>query len=222
MREPLHLDMVFCVDATGSMRHVIDLVRENALNLYADLMDTLQGSDTPVASVRVRIIAFRDYLADGENAMLASRFFTLPEEARDFYACVDGIHPQGGGDIPEDGLEALGYAIRSEWDRSSPEARHLIVMWSDAPTHELGFGKASPFYPAGMAKDFKELSLWWGEGNHGGMDPDAKRLLLFAPDDAEWNRVAAEWDNVIHVQSVKNGLSDLEYRRVLCAITDAL
>ena len=32
-----HVDMVFCIDATGSMRHVLDFVKQNALNLYRDV-----------------------------------------------------------------------------------------------------------------------------------------------------------------------------------------
>ena len=107
-----HVDMVFCIDATGSMRHVLDLVKQNAMNLYRDIAAEMEKKHKVIDRMRVRVIAFRDYVADGEDAMLSSEFFNLPEEAQVFHDCVDGIQAKGGGDIPEDGLEALAYAIR--------------------------------------------------------------------------------------------------------------
>ena len=133
------------------------------------------------------------------------------------------VTAKGGGDIPEDGLEALAYAIRSDWTREGVKKRHIIVMWSDAPTHDLGHGKIAPWYPEGMAKDFDELSLWWEDEQLGGsMDENAKRLLIFAPDAPSWNRISSEWGQVIHVQTVSEGLLDVEYRQVLDAVCNTI
>ena len=95
-----HVDMVFCIDATGSMRHVIDFVKQNALNLYRDITEEMQKKHKVVDRMRVRVMAFRDYVADGEDAMLSSDFFELPQQAQLFYDCVNGIEARGGGDIP--------------------------------------------------------------------------------------------------------------------------
>ena len=102
-----HVDMVFCIDATGSMRHVLDFVKQNALNLYRDITGAMEKKHKVISQMRIRVIAFRDYIADGDQAMLASDFFVLPQQAQGFYDCVNGISAKGGGDIPEDGLEAL-------------------------------------------------------------------------------------------------------------------
>jgi len=218
-----HVDMVFCIDATGSMRHVIDFVKQNALNLYNDIAAEMDKKHKVVDQMRVRVIAFRDYVADGEDAMLSSDFFVLPEQAQLFYECVNGIQVKGGGDIPEDGLEALAYAIRSDWTRAGVKKRHIIVVWSDAPTHDLGYSRMAPWYPEGMAKDFEELSLWWeDEQLGGGMDESAKRLLLFAADATAWSRISNEWGQVIHVQTVSEGLLDVEYRQVLDAVCNTI
>ena len=218
-----HVDMVFCIDATGSMRHVLDFVKRNALGLYQDIVGAMEKKRKVISQLRVRVIAFRDYVADGEAAMMSSDFFTLPQQAQSFYDCVNGIEARGGGDIPEDGLEALGYAIRSDWTREGVKKRHLIVMWSDAPTHPLGHSRIAPWYPDGMARNFEELSLWWeDEQLGGGMDESAKRLLLFAPDAPEWNRVSSEWSQVIHVQTVSEGLMELEYQQVLDAVCNTI
>lgn len=218
-----NVDMVFCIDTTGSMRHVIDFVKQNALNLYRDIVNEMETRHKVIHQLRVRVIAFRDYVADGEEAMLSSDFFLLPDQAQLFSDCVNGITAKGGGDIPEDGLEALGYAIRSDWTREGVKKRHIIVMWSDAPTHELGHGKVAPWYPEGMAKDFEELSLWWeDEQLGGGMDENAKRLLIFAPDAPYWSRISSEWGQVIHVQTVSEGLLEVEYRQVLDAVCNTI
>ncbi len=218
-----HVDMVFCIDATGSMRHALDIVKRNAFNLYKDVTFAMEKKHKVVSRMRIRVIAFRDYVADGEQAMLASDFFELPRQAQEFYECVEGIDPRGGGDIPEDGLEALAYAIRSDWTREGVKKRHIIVVWSDAPTHPLGHGKIAPWYPEGMAKDFEELSLWWEDEQLGGaMDENAKRLLMFTPDAPDWNRISAEWAQVVHVQTVSEGLSELDYQQVVDTVCNTI
>ncbi len=218
-----NVDMVFCIDATGSMRHVIDFVKQNALNLYQDIVSAMEKKHKVISQMRVRVIAFRDYVADGEEAMLSSEFFVLPGQAQQFYNCVNGIEAKGGGDIPEDGLEALGYAIRSDWTREGVKKRHIIVAWSDAPTHPIGHGQVAPWYPQGMARNFDELSLWWEDEQLGGsMDENAKRLLLFAPDAPDWSRISQEWGQVIHVQTVDEGLMDVEYQQVIDAVCNTI
>ena len=144
------IDLVFCIDATGSMRHVLDMVKHNATRLHEDIQHAMEKKHRNISKMRIRVIAFRDYLTDGDQAMMASDFFTLPEQTRQFYDCVNGITAQGGGDIPEDGMEALAYAIRSDWTREGIKRRHIIVVWSDAPTHTLGHAKIAPWYPEGM------------------------------------------------------------------------
>ena len=101
-----NVDMVFCIDATGSMGGVIDMVKRNAVSFYGDVVDAMQKKGKTIDKLRLRMVVFRDYVADGENAMLETDFFDLPEEAADFKECIDGITAFGGGDDPEDGLEA--------------------------------------------------------------------------------------------------------------------
>ena len=178
-----NVDMVFCIDATGSMGGVIEMVKNNALHFYADVTSAMAKKNKTIDRLRVKVVAFRDYIADGDQAMLTTDFFNLPEQGGDFEKCVRSIVADGGGDDPEDGLEALAYAIKSNWNTEGMKKRQVIVVWTDATTHELGYGKSMPNYPARMAKDFDELTAWWGDKqNKGFIDQNAKRLLLFAPD----------------------------------------
>ena len=66
------VDIVMCIDATGSMGPLIKMVKANALSFYNDFTTRLAEKNKNVNEVRVRVIAFRDYLADGEKAMLTS------------------------------------------------------------------------------------------------------------------------------------------------------
>ncbi len=125
-----NVDMVFCIDATGSMRGIIDMVKNNALNFYNDVVNTMAEKGKTIDKLRIRLVIFRDYIADGDDAMLTSDFFVLPDQASDFEMCIRSVDAFGGGDDPEDGLEALGYAIKSKWDTEGMKKRHVIVVWT--------------------------------------------------------------------------------------------
>lgn len=219
------VDIVMCIDATGSMGPLIKMVKANALSFYNDFTTRLAEKNKNVNEVRVRVIAFRDYLADGEKAMLTSDFFKLPEQTAEFEALVNSIEPMGGGDDPEDGLEALGYAIKSKWNKSEGKKRHVIVLWTDDATHDLGFGRRAPNYPAKMAKDFNELSEWWGVGQNPNsvMDRKSKRLLIYAPPKESWTTIASTWDNaLIFPSAAGQGLDGKTFSEILDAICGSI
>ncbi len=222
------VDMVFCIDATRSMEdltggqnRIINMVKENALNFYHDFDAVMSKKDKKVRQLRVRLIAFRDYRADGEYAMLVTDFFQLPQQSREFEACVKSIHADGGGDIPEDGLEALAYAIKSLWTAEGTKKRQVIVVWTDAGTHDIGYGSPSPHYPRGMARSLAELSDWWDDPRL--IRQNAKRLILFAPDEPGWSYISRNWDPVVHVPSVAgNGLAEQNYGEILDVVANSV
>ncbi len=220
-----NVDMVFCIDATGSMSPVINVVKENALNFYKDVMDAMQVKQKTINTMRVRVIAFRDYLTEGDEAIFSTKFFTLPDEADQLAEAVGSIEAYGGGDAPEDGLEALYYAIKSDWNREGVKRRNIIVVWSDAPTHEIGRNRKAPGYPSVMAKDFAELSEMWGDEQLESeyIKNAAKRLIIFAPDESCWTDLVDNWNNVIHYPSEGGkGLDKLSYQEIIDAIYNSI
>lgn len=221
-----NVDMVFCIDATGSMEDfsgaqtkIINMVKQNAVNFYSDFMNVMSRKQKKINQLRVRVVAFRDYMADGAQAMMVTNFFNLPQQAKEFETCVQSIRADGGGDIPEDGLEAVAYAIKSKWaDMTGNKGRQVIVVWTDAGTHDIGYGKASPYYPKGMPASLSELSDWWD-----GMNTNAKRMILFAPDENGWSYISENWDNTVHVPSAAgNGLAEKSYSEILNAIANSV
>lgn len=210
-----NVDMVFCIDSTASMADIIETAPRKIMDIYHDVKESREKQGGHVDTFRVRIIAYRNYLVDAADAMLVTKFFTLPQEANDLKRCVSSLTGKGGGDGPKDGLEALAYAIRSRWNNEPySKNRHIIVLWTDNDTHDLGYGKYSNHYPKGMAADFQELTAWWGNQDESGyMSQSAKRLILLAPDSPGWRKVSDSWDAVVQYPSeAGRGMKDFEYR----------
>jgi hypothetical protein len=157
--------------------------------------------------------------------MILSPFLTLPDQMQQFESFVKKVSAQGGGDEPEDALEALAYAMRSDWCEDGWRKRHIIALFTDASAHELGFGKDASTYPReGMPQNFGELSEMWGdEDDPGEMDYQAKRLLLFAPDVTFWHTISNCWENTV-IRTVKGatGLSDVSYQAMLDTIVNSV
>ena len=219
-----NVDVCLCIDKTGSMGPIIDTVKRNALNLYRDVLDSLENKGKHVSQFRIRVIWFGDYIAD-DVPMLVSEFLKMPDDLAKYEEFVKSVNPNGGGDAPEDGLEALTYAIRSDWVKTGWRKRHIIALFTDAPSHELGFGKKDPSYPKhGMPEDFGELSEMWGSKTYPGeMDNSAKRLLLFAPYTSFWHAICELWDNVVlSPMSESTGLKDITYQAMLDTITSCI
>ncbi len=191
-----NVDIVMCIDATGSMASIIDDVKKNALSFYQKFVDEMEAKSKSVQQLRIKVIAFRDYGVDSE-AMVESKFFVLDEESSEFHAFVNAIEASGGGDEPESSLEALALAMNSDWVRTGSVRRHVIIMYTDASALPLGEKRGEPNYPADIPADLSELREWW-EGQK--MEKRAKRLLVFAPDMEPWSDMV-DWSNAFHTAS---------------------
>ena len=155
-----NVDIVMCIDCTGSMGDLLDTVKNNALKFYSDLCKRCEEKGKEISELRIRAIAFRDFGCDRDAAVADTGFLNIPDEESDFKNFVSGLHPAGGGDEPENGLEALAMAIDSDWTNGGDKRRHVVVVWTDASTHPLGVGSENPTYPQNMPSDFDELTDW--------------------------------------------------------------
>lgn len=216
-----HLDVALCIDGTRTMNDIgmdgmshLERVKRIVKRIGPQIYERLRMKHIYVHQLRFRIIVFRDYLSDGANAVEVTDWFTYPDDLRAFETCVDSITASGGGNSAEDGLEALAYAITSKWIKEVPIRRHVIMVFTDAGTHNLGNGKTSQYYPRGMPKDIYELTAWWDN-----MNENSKRLVLLAPDENCWNFISRNWDNVIHYPSLAGqGITDKIFYELLVPI----
>ncbi len=192
------IDIVMVIDNTGSMSATLDMVKENALNFSSKLKEACIERHRNIKGLHMQVISYGEL---NEDPIIKSDVFNLPKDETAYKNFVSSIHLTDGGDTPESGLEALAMAIQSDWHKSSLKTRHVIVVYTDAPSHSLDYEyDTREFYPKKMPKNFKELTKMWN-----GMDKDAKRLLLFAPlndnDDSKvvnWSMISDKWDNVTH------------------------
>ena len=217
------VDLVLCIDATLSMRPILEEVKSRARSFHDDLLQEMEAKGKFIDMLRIRVVVFRDLGVDGDQAMAASDFFRMPEEADPFAAFVSSIEALGGGDEPESGLEALSVAFASPWS-TGVKRRQVIIVWTDASAHALnGHGGAllerlrvSP--PA----DFDELTDRW-QGQMASMDPSAQRLILYAPDAYPWTDISNYWENTLHhVSRGGAGLSDLDYNTIVDVIASSV
>ena len=216
------VDIVFCIDVTGSMTPIIDQVKENALRFYDDVQSNLTAKGKNVDQLRVKVLAFRDFVADGLAALAESPFFTLPGERASFSDFVNGLIAEGGGDAPESGLEAVALAIDSPWTTTGDRRRQVIVVWTDQPAQPLDASVLPPDLSSRVPADFSALTDVW-EDEQGQMGSSSKRLILFAPDGPGWSDISAVWENVVHHPSqAGGGLSEVDYGTIIDSIGNSV
>lgn len=198
----IDVDVVFCIDATESSneRHgpypsTFEEAKKWLRSMFEDFNRAREKKHKGlIDQYRIRIVVFRDYNYHGENAILITDFFVFPQQKDELEVCVNSI-TLDGGDVCKNGLEALAYAIRSNWTTRKQIRRHVILLWTNADAHELDFDKNSKYYPNGMPQNMSELKDSWDET----MDDRAKRLILFAPHTATWDIISKNWDSVAHI-----------------------
>lgn len=228
-----YVDIVFCIDCTGSMSPIINTVKNLTLGFYDDLIKTMADSyQRKVETLRVKVIAFRDYYCDGDQAMKESEFFTLPKDKKAFHDFVASLEAKGGGDEPESALEAMALAMKSDWvkvsDPNREKARNAVVIFTDASAHPLekAAGGVSSYYPSDMLKNYNELyEAWCGQGKAAySMNRDAERLVIFAPEDSyPWSDMAEEIDYAAVVPiSAAEGGSELGKETIIATISGSM
>ena len=219
-----NVDIVMCIECTGSMGGLLDTVKTNALKFYSDLHKRCEEKGKEVSELRIRSIAFRDFNADGKNAIADTGFLNIPAQEPEFNSFISGLRPAGGGDEPENGLEVVAMAINSDWTTGGDRRRHVVVVWSDASTHPLGLEKSkTEFYPQNMPTNFDELTDWWEDEQSGKMNKSAKRIIIFAPDASAWTEIGLNWSNAIHHPAkAGEGLSDVDYDTIMSSIVNSI
>jgi hypothetical protein len=216
------VDIVFCIDVTGSMTPILDQVKANALRFYNDVQSNLTAKGKTIDELRVRVVAFRDIVADGEAALQESSFFELPADQGGFSEFVNGLVAEGGGDAPESGLEATALAMTSPWTTRGDRRRQVIVVWTDQPAHPLDSTATPAAFSDRIPADFSALTDVW-EDPQGPLGSSSKRLILFAPDGPGWSDISGVWENVVHHPSqAGGGLSDVDYGTIIDSIGNSV
>jgi Mg-chelatase subunit ChlD len=123
------VDIVVVFDVTESMGPFIDGMKE-ATVAFAERLAKANRD------YRLGLVTFEDYIIRDDKVFTRS--------AREFKSWVGSLRPSGGGDIPENSLDALLLASHFPF---RPEAQAVVILITDAPNHTRGDGseKDSPY-----------------------------------------------------------------------------
>lgn len=211
-----NVDIVFCIDGTGSMSDCINTIKDNARRFQRDLTQALVDARTNITALRVRLITFRDYECDSD-AMEQTRFFELPTDQEEFERALSAIDAHGGGDAPENGFEALYYAMKSEWVTGKYD-RQIIVLFTDADALDLLERKGSANYPSDMVDMAGLETLWACKDSQENLLRDRlKRLVIFAPKDSKYENLV--WERYQFTPVAKDaGLSEIDFTEIVKSI----
>src|SRR5579863_3935937 len=126
------VDIVFVLDVTESMQPYIDAVKQNVIAFAQDLQSNSRD-------YRLGLVTFEDYVVSSVPDCNCEYRNTMTSDVKKFTDWVGSLHAGGGGDIPEDQLDALAYAAKFPF---RPEAEGIIIIVTDAPAHHDGDGSA--------------------------------------------------------------------------------
>jgi len=125
------LDLVFVMDATGSMSEEIRDVQQNLISIVRILHRL-------ASSLNVGFVAFKDR----QDRYLTKVFPLSPMEGVNLskiQAFVESLVAKGGGDVPEPVGAALREAVNMPW---RDDVRGRIVVIGDAPSHAKDWNDA--------------------------------------------------------------------------------
>lgn len=192
-----------------------------------------KGNDMNFKKIlRVRLILFRSYLADGIYSMTPTDFYTLPIQSESFTMIVRSIRAAGGhktdneyngGREPNDALESIAYALKSNWADNLPENHRIVIVMTDNRAQPIGFNMASTYYPTGMPGNLEELEKQWNHETESGLKHRKQQMILMTPDVYPWTRIKEEWKHVIfHECTLQQGLKELDYSDIIKEIATAV
>ena len=151
-----NLDVVFAIDATGSMKNDIETLKK-------DLLPALLKEFENVRGARFGLLFYRDYGDNFNYKNLPVKFFAFTDNLTTFNKNLNSIKIIGkeGGDIPEAVYEAI-YASSEYYGWRIGSTRRIILI-GDAEPHPKprGLGKYSKEYVMGLAeaKDIKVKAI---------------------------------------------------------------
>jgi len=153
------VDVVLVVDITGSMMPTLGAIQDNMKKFSQDISNALKAIGTDAGEIRLQVIFFRDYTDSeaepwwldwtdpkmkasslegyaSEGPMFISPFYKFPDDRVNLDRYINSFAAWGGGDIAEAGLEAVYYALKTDWKDADTTIR-TTVLWTDAPARPL-------------------------------------------------------------------------------------
>jgi hypothetical protein len=210
-------DIVFVLDASGSMQDCIDGLKNN----IGSFIDTLSGPQSTLIDWRGKVVGYRDITFD-EEWYVDQPFVSSAEELK---TQLGSLQAKGGYDEPESLLDALHKLVNAppsesnqkepdKW-RSVQDAARVIVVFTDASYHEV------MTYDAGKDGQVSDVM--------DSIEAERIHLFLFAPNLPCYEDLAqvdkSQWDPIEkpYVPNLKQISRDSDkFRDILIALAKGI
>jgi hypothetical protein len=121
----MHLQLVFALDATGSMGGLIGTAKEKIWSIASSM-----AQSEPAPEIEVGIVFYRDRRDD-----FVTRVLPLSHDLDALYSKLMEIQAQGGGDAPESVNRALFDAVNDmKWSADTSVIKNIFLV-GDCPPH---------------------------------------------------------------------------------------
>jgi len=122
------LDLVFCVDCTGSMSSYIKAAQDNIIKIVEEI------TRSEKRDVRFALISYRDHDYQGTKEEYTTKILPFTESLRKMKEYVDTMKAAGGNDGPESVACALHDVMNLDYRKESTK---ICILIADAPPHGL-------------------------------------------------------------------------------------
>ncbi|MDP6519138.1 MAG: VWA domain-containing protein [Planctomycetota bacterium] len=137
------LEVMICIDSTGSMQETIDAARDG----LADIIALLAGI---APDLKLGLVHYKDL---GEPVPAAEVIRKLSQKVESVEKALGRLVAEGGGDIPE--RVEMGLALALDPDRGwTPKANKIVLLIGDAPAHAEALPEAIDLVRAAFEKPF--------------------------------------------------------------------
>lgn len=125
------LDIMFLIDATGSMDPYINQARDSIGTIYDDV---LKNGSWSKDDIRVGLVAFRDHPQKQATTFL-TQTYDFTSDMSKVSGNLDALEAKDGEDYPEASEDALEEALEADWN---DDAVMVTVLITDSTPHATG------------------------------------------------------------------------------------
>lgn len=190
-----NIDIVFLVDASGSMQPCIYGVQENIYNF----IDGIQMGDV-IVKWRAKVIYYRDFQSDEANSFINNPFTNNIEELQTQL----NHDASGGGDEPESTFESIYKTIKeTDWNNSEYTTR-FIINFTDASNKEwISPQSVKKFGKIDANQILKSLKS------------DKIKLILFGQNEYQYYALNSEYADVTLYDNAVSELQNADYAVIM-------
>jgi hypothetical protein len=135
------VDLVFCIDTTGSMMPFMKSIKELMRKIIRDGENFVKQFEKSKDIFKIGIVAYRDHDDEKEkdSYLTKAQDFTDGNSARKF---LNTLNAKGGFDKPEAVMDGLNEVLKLKW---RDDSQKFLIHFLDGPPHGEEYGVDTKF-----------------------------------------------------------------------------